>query len=70
MAGASRPTGSDVKHSKLYDIRLTQGEAVVLFDLLRRLDDGAQLSDAEREVVTGMADLLDDALHASSGARR
>jgi hypothetical protein len=55
-----------VKHSKLYVIRLTQGEAVVLFELLRRLDAGAELSPAEREVVTGMAELLDDALHASS----
>ena len=55
-----------MKHSKLYDIRLTQGEAIVLFDLLRRLDAGSQLSDAERELVSGMADLLDEALHASA----
>ena len=56
--------------NKFFDVRLTQGEAAVLHELLRRLDDGAALSSAEREVVTSLAGLLDDALHARSGAAR
>lgn len=46
-----------------YDIRLTRAEAVVLFALLHRLDEGeADLDDAERAVTHSLLGLLEGAL--------
>jgi hypothetical protein len=46
-----------------YDIRLTRAEAVVLFALLHRLDEGATaLDDADRAVAHSLLGLLEGAL--------
>lgn len=54
--------------NRSFDIRLTSGEAVVLLELARRLNDdeilAAQLNPAEHVVVTNLAEVLEDALYA------
>ncbi|HEX7096127.1 MAG TPA: hypothetical protein VF183_09600 [Acidimicrobiales bacterium] len=53
--------------NRAFDIRLTSGEAVVLLELARRLDEDptltAQLTPAEHVVVTNLIDVLSDALY-------
>jgi len=55
--------------NRSFDIRLTSGEAVVLLELARRLNDdeilAAQLNPAEHVVVTNLVEVLQDALYAS-----
>lgn len=54
--------------NRSFDIRLTSGEAVVLLELARRLNDdeilAAQLNPAEHVVVTNLVEVLEDALYA------
>lgn len=48
--------------SHLYDIRLTGPEAVVLFELLQRIDEERPLDLAEHEVIDSLLNLLEGAL--------
>jgi hypothetical protein len=66
MGRSQRPTGTAMKTNHSYELRLTSCEAVVLFELLHRVDhgngDALRLDAAEREVTHNLIGLLEGAI--------